>query len=158
MNIADIANIIQEARQDKDLLSTIDAEELLKSIDKVKNDFLENHTFDTIATEVFHSLIQLQPPKPVLESVFQKLAGYRFVPELHLLHRGKFVRWIRHDKPEILIRGGIVVDIQFGDFGVNILCRLMNGTFIKYRFDKCHTYQKLTEEECLILSLYSNVK
>jgi len=85
----------------------------------------------------------------------EKLSGYRFVDELHLLHKGKFVRWIRHVAPDKLIKGGIVIDIQFGDFGANILCRLMTGDFIRYRFDKCNTYQKLTDEECMILTLYS---
>jgi hypothetical protein len=149
-----IAEFIKNAQNDPALKSRINAEELLKSIDSVKNDFLENQTFDSIATDVFDSLIQLPISKETVGSLCEKLSGYRFVGELHLLHKGKFVRWIRHDKPDKLIRGGIVIDIQFGDLGANILCRLVTGEFLRYRFDKCNTYQKLTEEEIMILTLY----
>ena len=150
-----IAEILKEVRQDSSLFSKINTEELLKSIDSVKNDFLENETFETIATNVFESLTQLPISKNTIESMCEKLSGYRFVDELHLLHKGKFVRWIRHDNPEKIMKGGIVIDIQFGDFGANILCRLVTGSFLRYRFDKCNTYQKLTDEECMILTLYS---
>jgi len=149
------AELIKDAREDPSLLSKINTEELLKSLESVKNDFLENQTFDSIAANVFDSLVQLPISKHNIETMCEKLSGYRFVDELHLLHKGKFVRWIRHVAPDKLIKGGIVIDIQFGDFGANILCRLMTGDFIRYRFDKCNTYQKLTDEECMILTLYS---
>jgi len=149
MNIADI---IKEAREDPDLLSKIDTAKLLES---VKNDFLGNQTIDSITANVFDSLHQLPIDRPMLENHCKKLVGYRFVDELHLLHKGKYVRWIRHDLPDKLTKGAVVVDIQFGDLGAYILCRLVTGEFLKYRFDKCNTYQKLSDEEQLILLLNS---
>jgi hypothetical protein len=150
MNIADF---IKEAREDPSLLSKINAAELLKS---VKNDFLENQTIESISANIFDSLTQLPLNKEIIESHFERLVGYRFVDELHLLHKGKYVRWIRHDIPDKLMKGAVVVDIQFGDFGANVLCRLMTGDFLRYRFDKCNTYQKLTDEEQLLLMLSEN--
>lgn len=154
MNIADI---IKEAQKDPTLLSKIDTAKILESIESVKNDFLENQTIDSISTNVFDSLVQLQIDKDIVQSHCDKLIGYRYVDELHLLHKGKYVRWIRHDMPDKLVKGAVVVDIQFGDFGANILCRLVTGEFMKYRFDKCNTYQKLTDEEQLILTIYDNM-
>ena len=151
MNIADI---IKEAQNDPELFSKIDTAKLLESLESVKNDFLENQTIDTISTNVFDSLVQLGVDKDILKTHCEKLVGYRYVDELHLLHKGKYVRWIRHDMPDKLVKGAVVVDIQFGDFGANILCRLVTGDFLKYRFDKCNTYQKLTDEEQLILIIY----
>jgi len=148
MNIADI---IKEAQEDPTLFSKIDIAKLLDSHKSVKHDFLENQTFDTISANVFDSLVQLNIDKDILQTHCEKLVGYRYVDELHLLHKGKYVRWIRHDMPEKLTKGAIVIDIQFSDFGANILCRLVTGDFLKYRFDKCNTYQKLTDEEQLIL-------
>jgi hypothetical protein len=152
MNIADL---IKQAKQDATLLPSINATELLKSLESVKNDFLENETINSISKNVLESLVSLNINAEIIEKHYNKLAGYRFVDELHLLHRGKYVRWIRHDAPEKLIKGAVVVDIQFGDFGTNVLCRLMTGDFLKYRFDKCNTYQKLTNDEQFIL-LFSN--
>jgi hypothetical protein len=151
MNIADI---IKEAQNDPELFSKIDTAKLLESLESVKNDFLENQTIDIISTNVFDSLVQLGVDKDILKIHCEKLVGYRYVDELHLLHKGKYVRWIRHDMPDKLVRGAVVVDIQFGDFGANILCRLVTGDYLKYRFDKCNTYQKLTDEEQLILTIY----
>ena len=147
----DIAKLIKEAREDPNLLSHINVEELLKSVDSIKNDFLENQTVETISANVFDSLVRLPIDRSTIETHLAKLVGYRFVDELHLLHKGKYVRWIRHDEPDKLMKGAVVVDVQFGDFGANVLCRLMTGAFLRYRFDKCNTYQKLTDEEQLIL-------
>lgn len=146
-----ISQIFKEAREDPSLLSTINAKDLLESS---KTDYLENKSFDSIAVDVFDSLRSLGISKNVMAQHLDKLSGYRFVDELHLLHKGKYVRWIRHDAPDKLMKGGVVIDVQFGDFGANILCRLVTGDFLRFRFDKCNTYQKLTEEECMILALY----
>ena len=148
----DIAELIKQAKTDPTLLSKINTAELLRS---VKTDFLENQTIESISANIFDSLVQLETPleKDLIASHCERLAGYRFVDELHLLHKGKYVRWIRHDAPEKLMKGAVVVDIQFGDFGANVLCRLMTGDFLRYRFDKCNTYQKLTDEEQLLLIL-----
>jgi hypothetical protein len=149
-----LSEFIREAREDPDLLSKINVTELLESIDSTKHDYLENHTIETISANVLDSFVRLQiKDKEVIASHCEKLAGYRFVDELHLIHKGKYVRWIRHDAPDKIMKGAVVVDIQFGDFGANVLCRLMTGEFLRYRFDKCNTYQKLTEEEELLLML-----
>ena len=150
-----INEIIKEAQEDPSLLSRINVDKLLESLESVKNDFLENQTIESISANVFDSISKLSIDREIIASHCEKLIGYRFVDELHLLHKGKYVRWIRHDLPDKLMKGAVVVDIQFCDFGANVLCRLMTGNFLRYRFDKCHTYQKLTDEEQLILMLYS---
>ena len=152
----DIAGLIKEAREDPALFSRINIEELLTSLESVENDFLENQTVDTISANVFDSLVALPVDRSTIETHLNKLVGYRFVDELHLLHKGKYVRWIRHDEPDKMMKGAVVVDVQFGDFGANVLCRLMTGQFLRYRFDKCNTYQKLTDEEQLILMVYEH--
>lgn len=152
----DIAGLIKEAREDPALFSRINIEELLTSLESVENDFLENQTVDTISANVFDSLVALPIDRSTIETHLNKLVGYRFVDELHLLHKGKYVRWIRHDEPDKMMKGAVVVDVQFGDFGANVLCRLMTGQFLRYRFDKCNTYQKLTDEEQLILMVYEH--
>lgn len=153
----DISKIINESREDPSLFSRIDVDELLESLESDKNDFLENQTIDIISERVFNSLKSLPIDSGLLSEYCRKLVGYRHVDELHILHKGKYVRWIRLDDPTQLMNGGVVVDIKFGDTGANIMVRLASGRFMQYRFDKCLTYQKLTDEEQLILMLYSHV-
>ena len=152
-----ISRLFKEAREDPTLISTINTKELLKSIDSEKHDYLANQTFDSISIDVFDSLVKLNVQKEFMPTILERLSGYRYVDELHLLQKGKYIRWIRHDEPEKLMKGGVVIDVQFGDFGANILCRLVTGNFLKYRFDKCNTYQKLTEEDCMFLMTSRNV-
>lgn len=150
-----ISTIINESRLDPALFSKIDVDKLLDSLESDKNDFLENQTSDTISERVFNSMKTLHIDDGVLSEYCRKLVGYRHVDELHVLHKGKYVRWIRLEEPTQLMNGGIVVDIKFGDTGANVMVRIASGRFMQYRFDKCLTYQKLTDEEHLILMLYS---
>ena len=83
-----------------------------------------------------------------------KLIGYRLVDELHELHKGKHVRWIRIDNAK-LTNGGIVVDIKFMDKGIQVLCRNSTNKFIQYKYDECITFQKLNETEQVIMMAYS---
>jgi len=154
----DIASLIKEARRDPALLSSIDINKLLQEqeVDSLKYDFLGNQSVESISENVFDSIKRLPIDKNIIATHCEKLVGYRFVDELHLLHKGKYVRWIRHDEPDKMMKGAVVVDVQFGDFGANVLCRLMTGQFLRYRFDKCNTYQKLTDEEQLILMVYEH--
>ena len=147
------ADLFRDAQKDPSLLSTIDIDQLL---DSTKNDFLENCTFESIAKNVVESLVLIHVDKKSsqLKEYCEKLVGYRYVDELHLLHKGKYVRWIRlDDSTKQLMKGGIVVDVRFGDIGPNVVCRMTSGKFLQYRFNQCLTYQKLTDEEQLILSV-----
>jgi len=104
---------------------------------------------------------------PLIQQFCHKLIGYRFVDEIYKLHKGKHVRWIRTSvQPSMsleragfpLTNGGIVVDIRFLDNGIHILCKNNVGRFIQYRFDECLTYQKLSNDEQLILMLNEQIK
>lgn len=151
-----IAKLMQDAREDPTLFSKIDIDSLLSTLESTKNDFLEGHTFDSIAKDVVDSMKNESISRPFINEFCSKLTGYRFVGELHVLHKGKYVRWIRKSDKRKLMRGGVVVDIKFGNEGVNVLCRTASGRFTQYRFDLCLTYQKLTDDEQLILMLYEN--
>lgn len=149
-----LAQLIAEAREDPSLLSSIDIDNILDSLETTKTDFLEGQTLDSIAKNVIDALKTLSINRTLLTEYCGKLATYRYVDELHVLHKGKYVRWIRQDDPSKLQVGGIVVDIRFGDETAYIVCRLSSGRFLQYRFDRCMTFQKLTEDEQLILTLY----
>ena len=153
----DISRLICDAREDPALFSKIDVDALLDSLESTQNDFLDGHTINSVAENVFNSLTRITSDQTILVEHCKKLVGYRHVDELHVLHKGKYVRWIRTDDPSKLIIGGIVVDVKFCDAGVNVMVRCASGKFVQYRFDKCLTYQKLTEEEQLILMLYDSI-
>ena len=149
---------IKEIQRDNDIqISTEQIEEWVKEIKESASElphYLDNKTLDTILQEKANALKKHYIPKFLLE----KIEDYRYVDEINELFRGKYVRWIRLDmKTPFLTNGGIVMDIQFLDNGIQVLCRNSVNRFIKYKFDECLTFQKLTDEEMLLLSVKSQI-
>jgi hypothetical protein len=174
MNGEEIADIFEQAKRDPTLFSTMDIRNLLTTIENEKNDYLENKTTRDVANTIMEELEELGLSKEEIEPIYIKLLGYRFVDEIHELHKGKNVRWIRRPSNARstnvkltngqgtnqvrLTNGGIVVDIKFLDTGVQVLCLNSQQRFIQYKFDDCLTFQKLSSEEQLILMAYEHLE
>lgn len=171
----DVGEIYQNALKDPSLFSTIDIDKMLESIENEKNDYLENKTMDSVTQEICDKIGYLSIPDESKESICKKLIGYRYVDEIHELHKGKVTAWIRIRKSvaqELLEKQsvgaetpyivqpklsgtGILVNIKFADRGTNVvISNPPNHRFTQYRFDDCLTFQKMTEEEQLILMAY----
>ena len=154
MNNINVNEIFENALKDPTLLSNLDIDELLSSLENSKNDYLENKTLDSVNKEIFDIVTELNIDLNAKQTYCDKLIGYRVVDELHELHKGKHVRWIRHDNNK-LTNGGIVVDIKFLDTGTQVLCKNSMNRFIQYKYDDCITFQKLNETEQLIMMAYN---
>lgn len=152
-----LAQLIREAKLDPDLrLAGKDIDRILDAVESDRTDFLEGRTTADIHREIYDSLAATGLPPPEILLRARKLSAYRHVDAIYQLHRGKFVRWIRRaDAGLALSNGGIVADVKFGDDGVQVVCRLFNRRHVQYAFDDCLTFQKLSTDEQLILSLYS---
>jgi NDP-sugar pyrophosphorylase family protein len=149
----DINELFENAMKDPTLFSTIDIDKLLSSIENDKNDFLESKSMKTITNEIYEKMEELKIlPKTRLEYC-HKLTGYRLVDDVHELHKGKHLRWIREDSPK-LTNGGIVTNIKFLDTGTHVLCMSNGNRFIQFKFDECIIFQKMTLEEQLIVMAY----
>lgn len=150
MNQQEFQEVYENALKDPSLYSTVDIDRLLNAVDKPSNDYLENKTMNEITEDVFDQLTQIGMNDA---ATIQRLLEYRFVDEIHELHKGKHVRWIRcAGNPLRLTNGGIVADIKFLDNGVHVLCMNSQKRFIQYKFDDCLTFQKLGVEELFILA------
>lgn len=150
-----INQVYQDALADPSLLSTLDVDELLSTLETNKNDYLENKTLNGITDDVYNCIRDIHVDNETQEQMCLKLVGYRLVEELHELHKGKHVRWIRHGSSN-LTNGGIVVDIKFLDNGTHVLCMNSMKRFIQYKYDDCITFQKLSPTELLILMIYEH--
>lgn len=152
----DIDKIFEDAINDPSLLSTIDIDNLLNSIESTKNDYLENKTMTEITNIIHEKIRDTAISKENYSETCKKLIGYRYVDEIFELHKGKMVRWIRHGTNK-LTNGGIVTDIKFLENGVHVLCMNSQRRFIQYKFDDCYTFQKMNTEEQLILMAYEQL-
>ena len=152
----EVNKIFESAVKDPTLLSTIDVESLLSSIEDSKNDYLENKTTEMINQDIFNSVNAFSIDIETKKTYCDKLIGYRLVFELNELHKGKHIRWIRKNNGK-LTNGGIIVDIKFFDEGVHILCMGNGKRFVQIKFDDCVIYQKMSEAEQLIVMAYEYV-
>lgn len=152
--------MILNAKMDPSLPSKEKIEEWVQDITECASElphYLEDKTFNILSREI-QEVLELHhiPTKPLLE----KLDGYRYVDEIHELFRGKYIRWIRihkQNKNPILTNGGMVMDIKFLEEGIQVLCRNGANRFIQYKFDECLTFQKLTDEEWMLLTVKSQI-
>jgi hypothetical protein len=154
----DINELFENAIKDPTLLSTIDIDKLLETIENDKNDYLENKTIKSITNEIYKTIQQIQIPQKTRYEYCKKLVGYRLVDDVHELHKGKHIRWIRESSPTLaLTNGGMVMDIKFLDNGTHVLCMSAGNRFIQIKFDDCIIFQKMTIEEQLILMAYEQL-
>ena len=150
--------IYNDAKQDKSLLSKINATELLAAYDNNNNKYLDDKTSADIAQEIAESFYLLEETfvvtAAIKRDIAEKLTGYRFVDELDTLHVGKYTRWIQkytaEPRPKIS-NGGILTVVEHGTNGIFLKIRLNNHMIINIAFDNCLIYQKMSTGEQLVL-------
>lgn len=158
---AELEKIYKDARQDPSLFSTIDPNELLKELEKERNSYIEDKTTKDMIEEIKQSIEEEfgdELAKDKQKKMIEKLIGYRYVDELDVLHIGKNTRWIQKYKDEIKVtNGGILLNTNFTDDGINLVIKLWNGGINKIRFDDCLVYQKMSFGEQLILMVADHI-
>ena len=156
MENLDINTMFENAMNDPTLLSTIDINKLLDTLENDKNDYLENKTIETVTKEIYSNINKLDISVEEKKRYCQLLTEYRLVNDIHELHKGKQIKWIRLSNNK-LIGGGIVVNIKFLDNGTHVLVKNLLNKFIQIKFDDIWIFQKMTMQEQLILMAYGYV-
>ena len=134
---------------------------LLKALDDDSNEFLFNYTSKTLMEMILSILKQLELPKSKTLALLKMLKGYKFVDEMNDLKYGTYLRWISLVDPSNieLNRGAIFCEIKITDDGVFIVCKGF-GFIPKYfqiKMDECLLFQKLTEQEQILLQAIDHV-
>jgi hypothetical protein len=150
----DINAIFERVSKDTSLLAQIDIDELLKNVNDERTDYLDEKTLDDILDENIKVVKSLGLK---VADVCNRLAGYRYIENIYEIHKGKHIRWIRHDKMS-LTNGAIVLDVKFLDNGCHVLCRNAQQRLFQIKFNDCFIFQKLSIGEQLILMAYEHVK
>lgn len=149
----EVKEIFEAAMKDPSLLSTINIESLIDNIENDANNYLEEKTMEMINNDIFNIIKNISISIEDKKNYCDKLIGYRIIEDLHELHKGKHVRWIRKNNGK-LTNGGIIMDIKFYNDGTQILCMGSGKRFIQYKYDDCITFQKMSETEQLIVMAY----
>ena len=134
-------------------MSDLNIENLLKALDNDENESLIDLTTRKIKSMKNDMLQKLQLPKEKLKEYHKKLNDYRYVGELHEIRYGAYIRWINLKNIDHLklTNGGIICDIQVTDTGLWIKCKNNMNRFFQLKLDECLIFQKLSDQEKIIL-------
>ena len=75
------------------------------------------------------------------------------------LQFGCYIRWIPLKNPDkiYLTTGGIIIDIEILKNGIHIKVKNNRNRIYQLKFDECIIYQKLTNQEQIILSVLDHL-
>ena len=132
-----------------------DMNELLDAIDNEDNKSIMGLTTQKIKGDKNDILQQLQLSGESLKIFHKKLKTYRYCEDIQHIRLGHYIRWIPlRDKDDIsLTNGGILCEIKTIGGTVHLLCKNNYNRLMQLKFDECIVFQKLSEQELIILNI-----
>jgi hypothetical protein len=134
----------------------MDVNKLLKALDDESNELLLNFTTKKIKEMNLNILKELQLPKKETLELLNKLQEYKYIDEMNELKYGSYIRWIPIEDPNDiqLTKGALFCEMKITDNGVFCICKNYGFPIrhFKISMDKNLIFQKLTEQEMVLLS------
>lgn len=130
-------------------------EDLLKALENETNSSILELTTGEIKTHKNNILQMAQIKGKKLKEYHKKLKNYRYVRGMHDLQFGYYIRWLPLKNPERvnLTRGAHITGIEIVDDDILIQCKTAFNSFFNIKFGECIIFQKITEQERLILKI-----
>jgi len=131
----------------------------MKALDNDNNEGIQKYN-TTLIKQIKNDYLQkLLLPRDKLLDFHAKLKGYRYVDDLSDIQYGRYIRWINLNDPENikLTTGGIIIDIKILASGIHVVCKNNKNRKFQVKIDECYIFQKLTEQEKIILYALDHV-
>ncbi len=136
--------------------SSLDVDHLLKALENENNESITKLNTQKIKTVKNDILQKLQLKGNELKLFHHKLKDYRYVEEMNEIQFGAFIRWIplNKDTTDIkLTNGGFICDIKILNEGVHIRCKNAMNRIFQLKLDENLIFQKLNNQEKVLLSV-----
>ena len=134
----------------------MDVNKLLKALDDETNENLFNFTTKKILEMNLQVLKELHLDRNETLDILKKLKEYKYVDEMNDLKYGTYLRWIPLSDPENihLTKGAVFCELKITDNGVFIVCKNLGYStkHFQIKMDECLVFQKLTQQELVLLS------
>jgi hypothetical protein len=127
-------------------------EQISNAIQNENNQSILSLSYEKIEARKHTILSELK-----LLSLRKKLKEYRHVDELQEFQIGRFIRWINLSN-QTFSNGGFIVRINIEQHGTNITCKNAFNKFFILKIDECIIFQKLTNQEHIILTAMKHLK
>ncbi len=146
----------EEHQEDHDMK----LKKLSEALDDEANDGIMNLSTRKILELNLSILKELHLDRETTLEYLKKLKGYRYIDEMKDLKYGAFIRWIPITDPDNLQLKycGIICDIKITDNGVLIVCKNFMHRCYSFIMDKCLIFQKLTNQEQVIISALEHLE
>ena len=125
---------------------------LEKSLNNNNNKNISVLTFDTINKEKELIIKELNLSKKNMNELLKKLKDYQYIDEYPQLIEGRYIRWINITNPDSikLTNGGILCEIKIND-SILLIMENKYNVFFQVKLDECLLFQRLTNQEKIIL-------
>ena len=122
------------------------------SLNNNNNKNISKLTFDTINKEKGLIINELNLLKKNTNELLKKLKDYQYIDEYPQLIEGRYIRWINITNPDHikLTNGGILCEIKIND-SISLLMKNKNNVFFQIKLDENLVFQRLTNQEKIIL-------
>ena len=132
----------------------MNVDNLLASIEDERHEDIINITRAQIAKEKNDILQNMQFKGTEVKAYIKKLKQYRYVDEINQIKHGNYIRWFNiKDLENIkLATGAFFMEFKMMDEGCHLLCKTVFNKIIQIRLDECIIFQKLSDQEQVILS------
>jgi hypothetical protein len=132
---------------------------LVKALDNDINEGIQKYNSNLIKQIKNDYLQKLLLPREKLKLFHSKLKEYRYVDDLSDIQYGRYIRWIKLNDPSkiILSNGGVIIDIKILQNGIHVVCKNFNNQRFQIKIDECYIFQKLTDQEKIILFALDHV-
>jgi hypothetical protein len=129
-------------------------EDLLKALDNDENINILNTTFSDLNKIKLNVLEELNFEKKEITTMLLKLKHYRYIDEIDNIKISKYIRWILLTNLDDihLNKGGVVLDVKMIDKKIAIVVKSFSGKIFNIKMDENLIFQKLTNQELVILS------
>ena len=131
-----------------------DYQKLLNIVTNEESNTILHTSLQDISKRKENLLKELHLPKEDENDLLRKLKNYRYVMELPDLEIGNYIRWINLKDPTniSLTQGGLIIDIKICQGGIQVVCKNFRNKKFQIKIDECFIFQKLTDQEKIILS------
>ena len=136
----------------------MNVDKLLEALDNEDNEDMIDSTTQNIKEAIQHAIGELDLDKETSKTMIKKLSGYRYVEDMSTLHSGAYIRWIKLTNPDDLklSNGALLCDVNFTDDGAALVCKGFRNRHFQIKFDECLIFQRLNDQERVLLSAYDN--
>ncbi len=133
-------------------------EYLRQSMENENNKSILNLTSEIIEERKQEIINELPLYKKEKMQIKKKLKEYRYIDEIHELHIGAYIRWIKFksDNEINFTNGALLLDILFED-NIQLLLKNNMNKFFRINFNDNFIFQKITDQEKIILFAIDNI-